>query len=213
VADAITDAPKTRQRSLSESRDQAVEEERKRPRLGLILAAVVMLTSGTSIGVIFIFGLPWYVPVLQPWAVIAGIALFLAGLVVLRNAFQALGVARAFGRELHASKRSRLITVGLYGYSRHPIYLGALLLLFGWFFVTRLTALLILTLLSVILFYFVAKWEERELTARFGAQYVEYKRAVPFFIPHPKLRKRQAENTIKRRRQPTLPERPRDTTQ
>jgi protein-S-isoprenylcysteine O-methyltransferase Ste14 len=122
------------------------------------------------------------------------------------NAFQALGFARAFGRELYASKgKSELIMVGLYAYTRHPIYLGVMLLFFGWFFVTRLTILLIMTLLFLVLFGIVAKWEERELTERFGVQYEQYKKAVPFFVPHPRLRKHSAETPTERSRRVSPP--------
>jgi protein-S-isoprenylcysteine O-methyltransferase Ste14 len=44
----------------------------------------------------------------------------------------------------------------------------------------------------MILFYFVSKWEERELTERFGEEYLRYKEAVPRFIPY---RKKKPEET------------------
>ncbi len=59
----------------------------------------------------------------------------------------------------------------------------------GWLLITRLTVLFILTILFLILFLFAAKWEEQELTKRFGDTYKQYKKTVPFFIPYPKRQK------------------------
>lgn len=36
--------------------------------------------------------------------------------------------------------------------------------------------------------YLVAKWEEKELTQRFGEEYLQYKRRVPFIISFLKKR-------------------------
>ena len=204
-------APETRRKAPPRKGGRHIEAERspKWPRLGLILGAVVTLIVVGSIGVTVLFALPWYVPVLQPWAVIGGTLLLLLGFIVLTNAFQALGFARALGQELYASKKeSRLITAGLYAYTRNPIYLGVILLLGGWFLITRLTMLLIATILFSALFGFVAKWEERELTERFGAQYEQYRRAVPFFIPHPHLRRHPAETSTRSRRPAASPASP-----
>ena len=46
-----------------------------------------------------------------------------------------------------------------------------------------MTPLGILTVVAFIHFMFVAKWEEKELTERFGKTYLDYKARVPFFIP------------------------------
>lgn len=205
MTELVTKPQKRPRQSSATKGDRRADTRRpkKRRRTGLILALVVTLLVVVSVGLTFLLPLPWYVPVPQPWAVIAGIILLLLGFVVLTNGFEALGFARAFGRELYATgKESRLITVGLYAYTRNPIYLGVIVLLFGWFFTTRLTALLIMTFFFLILLCLVAKWEEHGLTERFGAQYEQYRKAVPFFVPHPRLRRQPAETPTGRRRQP-----------
>jgi protein-S-isoprenylcysteine O-methyltransferase Ste14 len=215
----MTDARKIQRRSSSGKGDKRTDawDTKKPPRFGLILTLVVTLFVVVSVAVTFLSRLPWHILVPQPWAVTAGVILLLLGFVVLTNAFEALGFARAFGRELYATrKESRLITVGLYAYTRNPIYLGVLLLLFGWFFTTCFTILLILSLLFAVLFYFLAKWEEAELTERFGADYEQYRQAVPFFIPHPRLRKRSAKTAAGREgpcASPPSPKRSRVTTE
>jgi protein-S-isoprenylcysteine O-methyltransferase Ste14 len=105
-------------------------------------------------------------------------------------ALKELHISRAFGKDVYASKEtSQLVTTGIYAYTRNPVYLAATLLFLGWFFTTRFTVLVIMTVLFLVLFIFVAKWEEQELTDRFGDTYHHYKETVPFFIPYPKRHK------------------------
>lgn len=108
-------------------------------------------------------------------------------------ALKELQISRAFGKDVYASKEtSQLVTTGIYAYTRNPVYLAATLLFLGWFFTICLTFLAIMTILFLTLFIFVAKWEEKELTDRFGDTYLHYKNTVPFFIPYPKKPKSTA---------------------
>mgnify|MGYP000026370185 CR=1 FL=1 len=85
-------------------------------------------------------------------------------------------------RRIYTSK-DRLITSGVYGYVRHPQYLGFLLLTSGMLvqWITLPTALMFPILL--VSYYRLAREEEKELEERFGREYLEYKRKVPMFIP------------------------------
>lgn len=91
-------------------------------------------------------------------------------------------------RKIHASE-GMLVTDGLYAFVRHPQYLGFLLLTLGMLiqWVTLPTALMwpILT----VLYYRLAREEEKEMEERFGKEYLEYKHKVPRFIPIPTRRK------------------------
>ena len=105
-----------------------------------------------------------------------------------------LRVHRALGDEIYKSgTESDLVTTGIYAHTRNPLYLSSVILFIGWIFVTRLTPLVIMTILFIFLFIRVAKWEENELTERFGQQYLEYKVKVPFFVPYPKRRTHNVE--------------------
>ena len=77
-------------------------------------------------------------------------------------------------------KSNKLVTNGVYSFSRHPQYLGFLLIIIGWFigWPTFLTLIF-----SPILIYFyvrTAKKEEREAGA--SEEYEKYKKRVPFFV-------------------------------
>lgn len=128
------------------------QEEKKQPPILLILIVVFALFLLISIGITRRFQLLWYIPIPLLWRITAGIILLAFGF-ILGNALRALTVNRALCKEIYKSKtKSRLITTGIYAYTRNLPYIGATLLFFGWFFIFCLTFLLIVTLLFIILF-------------------------------------------------------------
>jgi protein-S-isoprenylcysteine O-methyltransferase Ste14 len=92
---------------------------------------------------------------------------------------------QVFGRsELQPERHEqRLNTSGIRGRVRHPYYLGHLCELLGWTIGTGLVVLCALTLFAIITGALMIKAEERELEARFGDSYREYKQRVPAIIP------------------------------
>jgi protein-S-isoprenylcysteine O-methyltransferase Ste14 len=137
-----------------------------------------------SIGIIRLFQLPWDVPLPPFWGTLIGIILLAVGFPLMINALKTLTIRRAFGQEIHTpGKESKLVTTGIYAYTRNPIGFSSTVLFLGWFFIFRVTFLLILTALFAGMVSLIAKWEETELTERFGEEYRQYKKAVPFFIP------------------------------
>jgi protein-S-isoprenylcysteine O-methyltransferase Ste14 len=78
----------------------------------------------------------------------------------------------------------RLVTQGPYAYSRNPMTLGALWMYLGigaWMgsgVVMLLTVIVFSALLTFIYFH-----ETRELTERFGGEYLAYKKRTPFLFP------------------------------
>lgn len=78
----------------------------------------------------------------------------------------------------------RLVTSGLYRYVRNPMYVGGLLVLLGQAVAFRSVSLLVYALawwLAVHLF--IVLYEEPHLAGVFGAEYDNYRRAVPRWIP------------------------------
>lgn len=77
----------------------------------------------------------------------------------------------------------RLVTVGLYRYSRNPIYVAHVAFLCGWFLTFgHLTLLLYAAVWSVVIHAVIVRWEEPELRARFGEDFVHYARRVPRWL-------------------------------
>jgi protein-S-isoprenylcysteine O-methyltransferase Ste14 len=85
-------------------------------------------------------------------------------------------------RQIHRAK-SQLVTVGIYRHVRHPQYLGFLLITFGMNVLWITISTLLLWPILVILYYRLAKEEDKIMEERFGEEYQKYKRAVPMFIP------------------------------
>ncbi len=83
--------------------------------------------------------------------------------------------------ELHPAQK--LLTPGPYAFSRNPSYLFELAFWFGWTLFYGSVAVLIGFLLWFALFKFVlVPSEERDLEARFGEAYLDYKRRVPRWL-------------------------------
>ena len=162
------------------------------PPIWILLLAVVLVYGALSVAVVRLFRLP--VTFTAPaWLTgIVGGFLILAGIVVLGLAIHHLSLRRAFGTEIYASPaESVLVTTGPYAYVRNALYLGAAVALIGWTLLLRSVILTVATALMIILFVFVAKWEERELQSRLGNTYDAYRRATPLFVPRLPGRKRR----------------------
>lgn len=80
-------------------------------------------------------------------------------------------------------KTTELVTTGLYGYIRHPLYSSLLFLAWGVFFKHISWAATVLVCLASSTLWITAKIEERENIAYFGTAYEGYMRRTKMFIP------------------------------
>jgi len=92
-------------------------------------------------------------------------------------------------RRIHSAQQE-LVTTGLYAYVRHPQYLGFLTLTLGMIVQWTTLPTLLMWPLLVALYYRLAKQEEKEMEAKFGEKYREYKDRVSMLIPLPKLKRK-----------------------
>jgi protein-S-isoprenylcysteine O-methyltransferase Ste14 len=73
-----------------------------------------------------------------------------------------------------------LVTTGLHSRMRHPIYVAHLANFAGWAIASGLLVAHVLLAFSLLLTFPLMIWlEERELAARFGASYRQYRQRVP----------------------------------
>jgi protein-S-isoprenylcysteine O-methyltransferase Ste14 len=109
-------------------------------------------------------------------AVIAG------SLILLGTALFAAGIrnfSRAATPVQGTQPTTALVTTGIHGWSRNPIYLGMFLVYGGVAIAVRSPWILILALpLAILIRYGVVAREEAYLERRFGDAYLEYKRRV-----------------------------------
>ncbi len=77
-------------------------------------------------------------------------------------------------------QKNMLVTTGIYSFSRHPQYLGFLLIILGWFIGWPTILTLIFTPILIYKYIQTARREESEVVS--SAVYYEYKKRVPFLI-------------------------------
>jgi len=82
-----------------------------------------------------------------------------------------------------------LVTTGVYAHVRHPQYLGFLVLTLGMLVQWVTLPTLLMWPLLVILYYRLARQEEKDIEAEFGEKYKEYTTKVSMFLPLQKLKR------------------------
>ncbi|STX03523.1 Putative protein-S-isoprenylcysteine methyltransferase [Kocuria rosea] len=89
-----------------------------------------------------------------------------------------------------AQQQHRLAVTGVYARLRHPQYVGFLTIMVGFLLQWPTLLTLIMFPILVVVYYRLAKREEKAMTAEFGNEYVDYGRRVPAFVP--RLRRTRA---------------------
>ncbi|MBK7134583.1 MAG: isoprenylcysteine carboxylmethyltransferase family protein [Bacteroidales bacterium] len=79
---------------------------------------------------------------------------------------------------------SLLVTSGIYGFIRHPLYLSVFLLGTGVMIKNPEPVQLILGAVNLVAVYITAKIEENEMIAKFGDEYRQYMKDTKMFIPY-----------------------------
>jgi protein-S-isoprenylcysteine O-methyltransferase Ste14 len=89
-----------------------------------------------------------------------------------------------------AEGKGELITDGIYRFIRHPQYTGFMLITLGMLLDWATLPMLVMWPIMAILYYRLARREEREMQAQFSEAYSRYLKQTSMFIPMPKLEKR-----------------------
>ena len=86
-------------------------------------------------------------------------------------------------RQIHKA-RGGMVTSGLYRLIRHPQYFGLFLITVG--FLIQWPTIITVAMWPVlaVMYYRLARREEKGMLAEFGERYFEYKQMVPMFIPN-----------------------------
>jgi len=93
-------------------------------------------------------------------------------------------------REIHKGKsKGKLVTTGIYKYVRHPQYVGFLLITLGLNVMWLTIITLIMWPILAVLYWRLAKKEDKDMEEQFGEEFQEYKRQVPGFIPRLRIKK------------------------
>ena len=105
---------------------------------------------------------------------IASNVLIFGGFLLLSSAWTAL---------YKAQRTHTLATTGAYAYVRHPQYVAFVVIMFGFLLQWPTLVTLILFPILVVTYVRLAKREEREVRATFGAEWDRYAAQTPAFVP------------------------------
>ncbi len=112
---------------------------------------------------------------LQPPLNRAGWLLVAAGAAIIATAMLQFRRAHTTVNPLAPSKASALVSTGIFGYSRNPMYLGLAVALSGWALVLgSLSPWIALPLFVLVITRLQIEPEEAALTTLFGATYSDY---------------------------------------
>ncbi|MBP7967381.1 isoprenylcysteine carboxylmethyltransferase family protein [Candidatus Woesebacteria bacterium] len=95
-----------------------------------------------------------------------------------------MGANWSHAAEYQIREGQQLVTGGIYGYIRHPIYLGFVLTGLGVQFMMGSYLLLLFMIVLPWIAYWQSKREEKILIAKFGKTYEEYKKNTYMFLPY-----------------------------
>ncbi len=104
-----------------------------------------------------------------------------AGLVLIVGWYMARGGMKAvFGT---TREKPEVISTGVFGIVRHPIYTGAILFYLGATVITMSIASAAFVMIIIGYYIAIGKYEERILVEKFGNDYLEYKKKTGMLFP------------------------------
>ena len=119
------------------------------------------------------------------WAVFTGGSIFVSGLLMFLGGVVIIGGLVIMGkgwRQIHKAN-GELVTSGLYRWVRHPQYSGLFLITVGMLIQWPTIITFAMWPILMLMYYRLARKEEKEMESRFGDQYVTYRQRVPMFWP------------------------------
>lgn len=128
-----------------------------------------------------VFEIPRFI--FNPFNLIIAIILFIMGLV-----FALWSIQSQFkigkGTPVPIMPTQKLVIMGPFLYSRNPMTFGTILLYLGVVvLIGSLSSFALVVIMSLALFLYIKLIEEKELEARFGKDYLKYKKNTPFIFP------------------------------
>lgn len=154
---------------------------RKRVRTAFWFAGLTAWISGGAI--LWVFRGALLARERPSWAAVAagfvliGVEIYLFGRVE-----RELGARRLVGHA-ELTGKGEMHTAGLYAHVRHPRYSGMFCAVAGAALLCGTRLLWLILAPWLVLALFAIRMEERELAARFGPAYGEYRKRVPAFLP------------------------------
>jgi len=118
---------------------------------------------------------------IQPVWLVIGSLLLVVGLVLAMKASQVISVSTV--ADMRSERKPELVTSGLYGQIRHPLYLATILMLFALPMIYPFVKVLVYAVSLIGYTMIGAYLEERKLIDYYGQEYIEYRQKTGFLIP------------------------------
>lgn len=115
---------------------------------------------------------------------IIGSILIMNGLYTLKAAFKHINLGSFLGLKAVEIESNGLITEGVYGTIRHPLYWGSTLLLVGLFLLIPYYSILISMIMGILYMAIGIEFEEKKLRNVFGKKYDDFAKDKKKFIPY-----------------------------
>ena len=146
--------------------------------------------AALSIGIVFLIILPFAFVKLGealnlpevPSSKIIGTLLFLIGILIFFHCSY-LFIKKGKGTPAPMHPPQKLVPDNIYKYTRNPMYIGYLSMIFGEVFLFgRLSLTIYAAIMIFTIHSYVVLFEEPKLEKRFGESYKDYKRKIPRWI-------------------------------
>lgn len=151
-------------------------------RLIFVVIAIVTLAPVLAMVVFLPFRVLWVIR--PPWLYLSLFVQTLSLIGLLVTVFQTDVMAFAGLRQIRhpdAEEENALVTSGMYGIVRHPLYLFSIL--FFWLIPYMTDLILAFVLASTLYFLLGTIPEERKMVEMYGESYRRYREEVPWIIP------------------------------
>lgn len=128
-------------------------------------------------------GYQYFVPIVwleRSWLIWSGVALLLLSLIWTVLAQAQMGESWRIG--IDEDHRTPLVTSGVFGWSRNPIFVGMKITLLGLFLIIPNAITLLAFVMGVVLIQIQVRLEEEFLVMNHGVEYEQYRRQVRRWI-------------------------------
>jgi protein-S-isoprenylcysteine O-methyltransferase Ste14 len=110
-----------------------------------------------------------------------GILLIIIGVVIASLASREISVSTV--ADMRSDRKPQLVTSGIYGKTRHPLYLATILMFLGLGLIYPVLNVILYSISMSIYILIGTYLEERKLILHYGQEYLDYKEKAGFLFP------------------------------
>ena len=101
-------------------------------------------------------------------------------LLIMSGYMAVTGLSIVFGKK---AQSQGVIRKGIFSFVRHPIYLSEIVLYLGLLGLNISLSAALIWVIAIFFLYYISRYEEKLLLAKFGKEYEKYMKEVPMWFP------------------------------